>query len=104
MAQFLRHKIKRALSIKDRSFLDYPKAWKIMTEESDNKESTSLEKLSIDNPSDFQFHAAYLTYSEIYEKTTNPEIRKQHEIGSQTDCRLRAFLVKLILYCRIPLS
>jgi hypothetical protein len=48
-----------------------------MTEESDNKESTLLEKLLIDNPSDFQFHAAYLTYSEIYEKAANPEIRKQ---------------------------
>jgi len=48
-----------------------------MTEESDNKESTLLEKLLIDNPSDFQFHAAYLTYSDIYEKTTAPEIRKQ---------------------------
>jgi len=31
----------------------------------------------IDNPSDFQFHAAYLTYSNIYDKTTNPETKKQ---------------------------
>jgi hypothetical protein len=48
-----------------------------MTEESDNKESTSPEKLLIDNPSDFQFHAAYLTYSDTYDKTANPETRKQ---------------------------
>jgi len=48
-----------------------------MTEESDNNESTSLEKLLIDNPSDFQFHAAYLTYSNTYDKTTNPETKKQ---------------------------
>jgi hypothetical protein len=48
-----------------------------MTEESDNKESTSPEKLVIDNPSDFQFHAAYLTYSDTYDKTANPETRKQ---------------------------
>ena len=48
-----------------------------MIRESDNKESTSPEKLLTDNPSNFQFHAAYLTYSDIYDKTTNPETRKQ---------------------------
>jgi hypothetical protein len=48
-----------------------------MIEESDNKESTSPEKLLIDNPSDFQFHAAYLTYSNIYDRTTNAETKKQ---------------------------
>ena len=48
-----------------------------MTEESDNNVPTSLEKLLIDNPSDFQFHAAYLTYSNTYDKTTNPETKKQ---------------------------
>jgi hypothetical protein len=48
-----------------------------MIGESDNKESTSPEKLLIDNPSNFQFHAAYLTYFDIYDETTNPETRKQ---------------------------
>jgi len=48
-----------------------------MIEESDNNESASLEKLLIDNPSDFRFHAAYIAYSDIYDKTTNPEARKQ---------------------------
>jgi len=48
-----------------------------MIEESDNNESTSREKLLIDNPSNFQFHAAYLTYSNLYDKTTNPETKKQ---------------------------
>jgi hypothetical protein len=48
-----------------------------MIDESSNKESTSPEKLLIDNPSDFQFHAAYLTYSNIYDRTTNPETKKQ---------------------------
>jgi len=47
-----------------------------MTEEAGNKEPTPPEKLLIDNPSDFQFHAAYLTYSNTYDKTTNPEIKK----------------------------
>lgn len=44
---------------------------------SNNKKSNSLEKLLIDNPSDFQFHAAYLTYSNTYDKTTSPEIKEQ---------------------------
>jgi hypothetical protein len=48
-----------------------------MTEESDNNEPTPLEKLLIDKPSDFQFHAAYVTYSDTYDKTTNPETKKQ---------------------------
>jgi len=48
-----------------------------MTEEADNSDPTQLEKLLIDNPSDFQFHAAYLTYSNTYDKTTSPEIKKQ---------------------------
>ncbi len=48
-----------------------------MTAESNNDESTSPEKLLIDKPSDFQFHAAYLAYSDIFDKTANPEIKKQ---------------------------
>jgi len=48
-----------------------------MTEESGDKESASLEKLLIDNPSDFQFHAAYLTYSSTFDKVASPEAKKQ---------------------------
>jgi len=48
-----------------------------MTEEPPKDESTSPEKLLIDNPSDFQFHAAYVTYSDVFDKTTDPEGRKQ---------------------------
>jgi len=48
-----------------------------MTLKSNNKKATSLEKLLIDNLSDFQFHAAYLTYSNTYDKTTSPEIKEQ---------------------------
>ena len=48
-----------------------------MTQESDTNESTQPEKLLIDNLSDFRFHAAYLTYSDIYDKTVNPETKKQ---------------------------
>jgi uncharacterized protein YdiU (UPF0061 family) len=65
-----------ALSIKAKLFLNYYKAWKTMTEESENKESISPDKLQIDNPSDFQFHAAYLTYSNTYDQVASPEAKK----------------------------
>jgi hypothetical protein len=48
-----------------------------MTEEPDKGESVSPEKLLIDDPANFQFHAAYLTYSNTFDKTTNPESKKQ---------------------------
>jgi hypothetical protein len=48
-----------------------------MTEEPDTEETTPLEKLLIDNPSDFLFHAAFLAYSKAYDKTTDPETKRQ---------------------------
>ncbi|MGD0494420.1 MAG: hypothetical protein ABSB28_00080 [Candidatus Bathyarchaeia archaeon] len=48
-----------------------------MIEEPGAKESASPDKLLIDNPSDFQFHAAYLTYSATYDKATSTETKKQ---------------------------
>jgi len=39
--------------------------------------ATAMEKLFIDNPSDFQFHAAYLAYSNAFDRTTSIEIKKQ---------------------------
>jgi len=48
-----------------------------MAQESEKNESTSPEKLLVDNPSDFKFHAAYLTYSNIYDKATDLETKRQ---------------------------
>lgn len=48
-----------------------------MTEESEDTQQASPEKLLIDTPSDFQFHAAYLAYTEVFEKTEDPEAKKQ---------------------------
>lgn len=48
-----------------------------MNEKPESAESSSPEKLMIDNPSDFQFHAAYLTYSDIFDKMGDPESRKR---------------------------
>ncbi|MFP3985714.1 MAG: hypothetical protein ACLFU9_07120 [Candidatus Bathyarchaeia archaeon] len=47
-----------------------------MTEKSDCN-TVIPEKLLVDNPSDFQFHAAYLAYSEAYDQTGDPETKKQ---------------------------
>jgi hypothetical protein len=48
-----------------------------MSEGSEGGKSVSPEKLLVDNPSNFQFHAAYLTYSDAFDKTPDPEARKQ---------------------------
>ncbi len=48
-----------------------------MTEETESKKETPPAKLLIDNPSDFQFHAAYLAYSNAYDKATSPEAKRQ---------------------------
>jgi ferredoxin len=41
------------------------------------KEQPSPEKLVIDNPADFQFHAAYLTYSNTFDRVADTETKKQ---------------------------
>ncbi|MEM1582143.1 MAG: hypothetical protein QXK89_06505 [Candidatus Bathyarchaeia archaeon] len=40
------------------------------------KNIESEKKIIISNPSNFQFHAAYLAYSEAYDKATEPEVKK----------------------------
>jgi hypothetical protein len=37
-----------------------------------NNESPKIEKLLIDDLSNFQFHAAYMVYDETFDKTSNP--------------------------------
>ncbi len=46
-------------------------------EKNGQEEVVSSEKLLIDDPSDFQFHAAYLAYSETYDKTNEPQVKKE---------------------------
>lgn len=47
-----------------------------MTEVPEEK-TASTEKLLIDQPSDFQFHAAYVAYAEAYDNASNPETKDQ---------------------------
>jgi hypothetical protein len=42
-----------------------------------NNQQPQIEKLLIDNPLNFQFHAAYLVYSETFDKVTEAEARKE---------------------------
>jgi hypothetical protein len=48
-----------------------------MVEDSKGGESVSPEKLLIDDPSNFQFHAAYLAYSESFDRTASSEGRQR---------------------------
>jgi len=46
----------------------------------EEKASAELKKL-MDRPSDFRFHAAYLTYSEAWDKASSPDVKlKLNEI------------------------
>ncbi len=46
-----------------------------------NANNETVPKLSIDNPSDFRFHAAYLIYSQAWDKSSSPEVKtKLNEI------------------------
>jgi hypothetical protein len=44
-----------------------------------NESVPQIEKLLIDDPNHFQFHAAYLVYSETFDKVTEAEAKKDYE-------------------------
>ncbi len=49
-----------------------------MTEEAKPQSSEEeVAKLMIDRPSDFRFHAAYLAYSETWDKSTSEEMKTE---------------------------
>jgi hypothetical protein len=48
-----------------------------MSQEPENNNSKPVEKLLIDNASDFRFHAAYLAYSETWDKASSADARAQ---------------------------
>jgi hypothetical protein len=65
-----------------------------MTEQPETAKAAPPEKLQIDDTNNFQYHAAYLAYSEAYDHTTSPESKKllndniealhQNKIDTQT--------------------
>jgi hypothetical protein len=48
-----------------------------MTEESKPQSNEEVTKLMIDRPSDFRFHAAYLAYSETWDKIISQETKME---------------------------
>jgi hypothetical protein len=48
-----------------------------MVEGSEENKVASIEKLLIDDLSNFQFHAAYMAYSEAFDRTGSEESKKQ---------------------------
>jgi len=77
-----------------------------MSQES-KKEDVIAPKLLIDRPSEFRFHAAYLAYSEAWDKAASPEIRgKLNEIMeslSKNEIDYQDFYEKISQY-RVNLS
>lgn len=45
-------------------------------QQNNNQPQPQIEKLLIDNPQNFQFHAAYMVYSETFDKTTDPQAKQ----------------------------
>jgi hypothetical protein len=48
-----------------------------MTEETETPTEEEVEKLLIDKPSDFKFHAAYMAYSETWDKLSSSQTRSE---------------------------
>ena len=48
-----------------------------MTEEPKNNEKLTPEKLLIDDPKNFLFHAAYNTYSELFDSATSIDAKEE---------------------------
>jgi hypothetical protein len=65
-----------------------------MSEQPDKKEQPAPEKLLIDDPSNFPFHAAYLVYSDLFDKAQSDDVKleintqitalKQNQINLET--------------------
>lgn len=67
-----------------------------------NATNVTVPKLSIDNPSDFRFHAAYLTYSQAWDKASSSEVKmKLNEIIaalSKNEIDYQSFYEKISQY------
>jgi hypothetical protein len=44
-------------------------------EQNNNQPQPQIEKLLIDNPQNFQFHAAYMVYAETFDKISDPQAK-----------------------------
>ncbi len=78
-----------------------------MTEEPNKQEQAPIEKLLLDDPSNFQFHTAYLVYSELFDNATDAAVKK--ELNSNIDglkkneINLEAFYRNIARYRKLDL-
>jgi hypothetical protein len=54
-----------------------------MTEQPTNNTEPALEKLQVDDPSNFQLHAAYLVYSELFDNAAGVDAKKDLNLNIQ---------------------
>jgi hypothetical protein len=55
-----------------------------MTEEPNTQDNNSqIKKLLIDDPSNFQFHAAYMVYSETFDKLSSDEAKEDLNVNME---------------------
>jgi hypothetical protein len=48
-----------------------------MTEQPPNNNEPTPEKLQIDDPTSFQFHAAYMVYSDLFDGASGSDVKKE---------------------------
>ncbi|MCW3996645.1 MAG: hypothetical protein NWE98_10935 [Candidatus Bathyarchaeota archaeon] len=76
-----------------------------MTEQPNENTQPQIEKLLIDNPSNFQFHAAYLVYAEAFDKVNNPQAKLELNQNMQNlhdnKIDLQTFYVNVSRYRKI---
>lgn len=78
-----------------------------MTEEPNKQEQAPIEKLLLDEPSNFQFHTAYLVYSELFDNATDAAVKKELntniEALKKNEINLEAFYRNIARYRKIDL-
>ena len=78
-----------------------------MTEEPNKQEQAPLEKLLLDEPSNFQFHTAYLVYSELFDNATDAAVKKELnnniEALKKNEINLEAFYRNIARFRKIDL-
>jgi len=79
-----------------------------MTEEPHKTEQPAPEKLLIDDPMNFPFHAAYLVYSDIFDKASSPDTKKEIngyiEALKQNQIDLEAYYSNVARYRKLDSS
>ena len=70
------------------------------TQEPNEPQTEQVNKLLIDNPSDFKFHAAYLAYSETWDKINSTTHKKRTKLHSNVIIQRRNGILKLLQNAR----